>query len=213
MQGAPASHGAVIAGLLPLLTALGGMWRGGEQPSRSFWIFASFGSALVLGFAVLSGSGTIRWVDWALLGAVVAAGCGYAEGAVLARKFGAWQVICWALILSTPLLLPIVWHHAPTDIQMISPRAMMAFCYVTVFSMFLGFFAWYRGLALGGIARVGQVQLLQPFLTILAATVFLGEPLTPRTFGFAIAVIACVALGKRTSIKSSFQKYESYRTP
>jgi drug/metabolite transporter (DMT)-like permease len=204
MRDAPAAHGAVIIGLLPLCTALGGVWRAKERPSRQFWRFASLGSALVLCFAIVSGGGAIRWADLALLGAVVAAGLGYAEGAVLARQFGSWQVICWALVLAAPILLPIVWPHVPSDWRSISPRAMIGFLYVTVFSMFLGFFAWYRGLALGGVARIGQIQLLQPFLTI-AAAVLLGEPVTLTTMGFAIGVMICVALGRQAQIKTECQ--------
>lgn len=200
MRDAPASYGAVITGLLPLSTALCGVWRAGERPSLPFWIFAGLGSTLVIGFALLSGGGSIRLADLALLGAVAAAGLGYAEGAVLSHRFGAWQVICWSLILSAPVLLPIVWHHAPTNFLSLSPGTVLGFLYVSIFSMFLGFFAWYKGLALGGVARVGQTQLLQPFLTILASTLFLGERLTPTTLIFAVGIIVCVALGKRTQI-------------
>ncbi|XGV95203.1 MAG: DMT family transporter [Leptolyngbya sp. BL-A-14] len=203
MRDAPASYGAVITGLLPLSTALCGVWRAGERPSLPFWIFAGLGSVLVIGFALLSGGGSLRLADLALLGAVAAAGLGYAEGAVLSRTFGSWQVICWALLLSTPVLLPIVLHHFPSHFSTIPPGALLGFLYVSVFSMFLGFFAWYQGLYLGGVARVGQVQLLQPFLTILASTFMLGEHLTLMTVVFAIGVIACVALGKRTAIKVS----------
>jgi drug/metabolite transporter (DMT)-like permease len=203
MHDAPASYGAVITGLLPLSTALGAVWRAGERPSLPFWVFASLGSALVIGFALLSGSGSIRLADLALVGAVAAAGLGYAEGAVLARTFGSWQVICWALILSTPVLLPIVLHHVPPNFSSISFGAVLSFLYVSIFSMFLGFFAWYRGLSLGGVARVGQVQLLQPFLTILASNLFLGEHLTMTTLIFAAGVIICVALGKRTQISAA----------
>ena len=200
MRDVPASYGAVITGLLPLSTALCGVWRAGERPSLPFWIFAGLGSTLVISFALLSGSGSIRPVDLALLGAVVAAGLGYAEGAVLSRIFGSWQVICWSLILSTPVLFPIVLQHAPSNFSLISPGAVIGFLYVSIFSMFLGFFAWYRGLSLGGVARVGQVQLLQPFLTIMASTILLGERLTITTSIFAVGVIVCVALGKRTQI-------------
>lgn len=203
MRDAPASYGAVITGLLPLSTALCGVWRAGERPSAQFWIFAGLGSALIVGFALLSGSGTIRLADLALLGAVGAAGLGYAEGTVLSHTFGSWQVICWALILSTPMLLPIVLQHAPSDFSSVSLGAVIGFLYVSIFSMFLGFFAWYKGLSLGGVARVGQVQLLQPFLTILASTLFLGEHLTITTLGFAVGVISCVALGKRTQITTT----------
>ncbi|MBW4473419.1 MAG: DMT family transporter [Stenomitos rutilans HA7619-LM2] len=203
MRDAPASYGAVITGLLPLSTALCGVWRADERPSLPFWIFAGLGSTLVIGFALLSGGGSLRLADLALLGAVAAAGLGYAEGAVLSRTFGSWQVICWALLLSTPVLLPIVWQHAPSHPSSIAPGALLGFLYISVFSMFLGFFAWYQGLYLGGVARVGQVQLLQPFLTIVASTLLLGEHLTMTTVFFAAGVIICVALGKRTQIKAS----------
>lgn len=203
MRDAPASYGAVITGLLPLSTALCGVWRAGERPCVQFWIFAGLGSMLVVGFALLSGSGTIRLADLALLGAVGAEGLGYAEGAVLSRIFGSWQVICWSLILSSPMLLPIVLQHLPSDFSSVSSGAVIGFLYVSIFSMFLGFFAWYQGLSLGGVARVGQVQLLQPFLTILASALFLGEHLTIATLGFAAGVIACVAMGKRTQIAAT----------
>lgn len=202
MRDAPASYGAVITGLLPLSTALGGVWRAGERPSLAFWGFAGIGSAVVIGFALLSGKGSMGSADWALLGAVAAAGVGYAEGAVLSRRFGSWQVICWSLVLSMPLLLPVVLRHIPADLSVVSDDALLGFLYVSVFSMFLGFFAWYKGLSLGGVARVGQVQLLQPFLTILASAILLGEPLTFQTLAFAAGVIVCVALGKRTQIKA-----------
>ncbi len=200
MHDAPASHGAVITGLLPLSTALFGACRAGERPSLAFWFLALLGSGLVVAFALMSGAGSIRFADWALLGAVAAAGLGYAEGAVLSRTCGSWQVICWALVFSLPILLPIVLYHAPSPGTTISFSGLLGFLYVSLFSMFLGFFAWYEGLALGGIARVGQLQLLQPFLTMLASTVLLGEHLTIITVGFAMAVIVCVALGKQTQI-------------
>jgi drug/metabolite transporter (DMT)-like permease len=200
MRDATAAHGAVITGILPLATALCGVWRAGERPSLQFWLFASLGSALVICFALLSGGGSMQWADLAMLGAVGAAGLGYAEGAVLARTFGSWQVICWSLLLSAPLLLPIVWQYAPANFFAVAPQSLLGFLYVSVFSMFLGFFAWYRGLALGGIARIGQLQLVQPFFTIFGSFVILGESLTIETVGFAAAVIGCVALGRRTQI-------------
>jgi drug/metabolite transporter (DMT)-like permease len=200
MQDAPASHGAVITGLLPLATALCGVWRAGERPSLQFWIFASLGSALVICFAFLAGAGSIRWADLAMFGAVGAAALGYAEGAVLSRRFGSWQVICWTLILAAPVLIPIVWQHTPSNFSSIPPAAILGFLYVSIFSMFLGFFAWYRGLAIGGVARIGQLQLMQPFLTIMASAILLGEHLSIETLGFAVAVMGCVILGKRTQI-------------
>ena len=200
MKDAAASHGAVITGLLPLSTALCGAWRGGERPSPGFWLFACLGSALVIIFALITGGGSIRLADLALLGAVGSAALGYAEGAILSRTFGSWQVICWSLILSVPVLLPIVLQHLPANFAAISVNAVLAFLYVSIFSMFLGFFAWYRGLALGGIARIGQLQLIQPFLTIFASVILLGEHLSIETIGFATAVISCVVLGKRTQV-------------
>jgi drug/metabolite transporter (DMT)-like permease len=203
MRDAPASYGAVIIGLLPLSTALFGVWRAGERPSRSFWIFAGLGSTLVISFALLSGRGSLRLADFALLGAVVTAGLGYAEGAVLSRKLGSWQVICWTLVLSVPLLLPMVWRYAPAHLSSVPASALIGFLYVSFFSQFLGYLAWYRGLSIGGIARIGQVQLIQPFLTILASALLLNETLGLMTLGFAAGVIACVALGKRARISTS----------
>jgi drug/metabolite transporter (DMT)-like permease len=200
MKDAAASHGAVITGLLPLSTAFCGAWRAGERPSRAFWLFASLGSTLVIIFALVTGGGSIRWADIALLGAVGSAALGYAEGAILARTFGSWQVICFALILSVPVLLPIVLQHLPANFAAVPVNAMLAFLYVSMFSMFLGFFAWYRGLALGGIARVGQLQLIQPFMTIFFSVILLGENLKIETIGFAAAVIGCVVLGKHTQV-------------
>jgi drug/metabolite transporter (DMT)-like permease len=202
MKDAAASHGAVITGLLPLSTALCGAWRAGERPSREFWLFASLGSALVVIFSLVTGGGSIRWADIALLGAVGSAALGYAEGAVLSRTFGSWQVICWALVLSVPVLLPIVLQHLPANFATVPVNAVLSFLYVSIFSMFLGFFAWYRGLALGGIARIGQLQLIQPFMTIFASVILVGEHLTLETIGFAAAVIGCVILGKRTQINA-----------
>lgn len=197
MKNAPASYGAVITGLIPLTTALYGVWRGKEKVTKSFWLFALIGSGLVIAFAMQSGTKSLKTTDLALFGAVVAAGMGYGEGAILARTFGAWQVICWSLVLSLPVLFPIVVNASPTSFNAISPNAWLGFVYLGVFSMFLGFFAWYQGLVWGGIAKVSQIQLLQPFLTILASASLLHEALTIRTCSFALGVIICVALSKR----------------
>ncbi|WP_103668132.1 DMT family transporter [Pseudanabaena sp. BC1403] len=203
MRDASASYGAVIIGLLPLATALFGVLRAGERPSVKFWIFAIAGSGLVITFALISGTGNIRFADLALLGAVFAASLSYAEGTVLARTFGSWQVVCWALVFSFPFVLPIVLQHLPSSFTTISSSAWIGFLYVSCFSMFLGFFAWYRGLFLGGIARIGQLQLFQPFLTIIASAILLGEPMTFTTLGFASGVVVCVALGRSSQFNSS----------
>lgn len=196
MRDVPASHGAVITGLLPLATALAGVWRGGERPSHQFWLFSIIGSALVVAFTLSSGSGSLHPADLALLGAVIAGGVGYAEGAVLARTFSAWQVICWALVFSLPFLLPIILWSGLPKFSAISYGAWLGFGYVSIISMFLAFIVWYRGLAKGGIARVGQIQLLQPFLTILASGLLLDERISSVTFVYATGVALCVALGR-----------------
>lgn len=201
MRYVPASHGAVVIGILPLATALFGALRFGERPSAGFWIAAFFGSALVVGFALWQGGGAFHAADLALFAAVIAAAMGYAEGGRLSQSMGGQQVISWALVLSMPILLPVTAWLCWTYGINASPRAWIGFGYVSLFSMFIGFFFWYKGLALGGIARVGQVQLLQPFLTLIGAALILGEALDARNFLFAIAVIAVVAVGRRMSIR------------
>ena len=200
MQRVPAAHGAVVLGLLPLATAVAGVLRAGERPSRAFWIASCAGSAAVVAFALVAGGGQAHAADLALAGAVVAAALGYAEGGRLAREIGAAQVICWALLLSAPFLAVPVGLAVRRHGLDASPAAWLGFAYVSVVSMFLGFFAWYRGLALGGIARVGQMQLLQPFLTIFASAALLGESVTATTLGFAVAVLACVAVGRKAAV-------------
>ncbi len=201
MRYVPASHGAVVIGILPLATALFGALRFGERPSAGFWVAAIAGSGIVIAFALWQGGGELHPADFALFAAVVAAAMGYAEGGRLSQTMGGQQVISWALVLSMPVLLPVtIWLGWSYGVEA-SPKAWIGFGYVSLFSMFIGFFFWYKGLALGGIARVGQVQLLQPFLTLLGAALILGESLDARNFLFAVAVIAVVAVGRRMSVK------------
>lgn len=196
----PANHGAIMLGILPLATAIAGVMRAGERPSWVFWCISLLGSSIVLGFALLSGGGSIHLPDLALIGAVIMAALGYAEGGRLAREIGSWQVICWALILAAPfLIIPVAWAATAHGLHA-SPWAWAGFTYLSVISMFLGFFAWYRGLALGGIARVGQIQLLQPFVTLGASAFLLGEMITPQTIVIAVVVALVVALGRKTAI-------------
>lgn len=201
MRYVPASHGAIVLGVLPLATAVFGAVRFGERPSLGFWIAALAGSGIVVGFALWQGAGELHLADLALFAAVIAAAMGYAEGARLSQSMGGQQVISWALVLSMPVLLPItLWLGWEYGINA-SLRAWIGFGYVSLFSMFIGFFFWYKGLALGGIARVGQVQLLQPFLTLIGAVLILGESLDARNFLFALAVLVVVAAGRRMAIK------------
>jgi drug/metabolite transporter (DMT)-like permease len=200
----PASHGAVLVGILPLATALAAALRGHERPSLGFWLMALLGSGIVLGFALRQSGGSFHSADLLMFGAVALAAIGYAEGGRLSQTMGGQQVICWALVLSAPLLAPLVlwlsWPQLGTMAQA-GPRAWLGFAYVSVFSMFIGFFFWYRGMARGGVARVGQVQLVQPFLTLVGAAAILGEALEWSNFVFALAVIAVVAAGRRMQIR------------
>lgn len=201
MRYVPATHGAVVLGILPLVTALFAAIRFNERPSTGFWLTAIFGSALVIGFALKQGSGSLQWADLALFAAVVFAAMGYAEGGRLSQSMGGQQVICWALVLAVPALLPLtIWLGWEYGVQA-SPRAWLGFAYVSLFSMLIGFFFWYKGLAIGGIARVGQVQLLQPFFTLLGAACILGEQLSSTNVIFAVAVMAAVGLGRHMNIR------------
>jgi drug/metabolite transporter (DMT)-like permease len=204
LQTVPAAHGAVLVGILPLATALCATLRGHERPSSGFWAIALLGSAIVVGFALRKGGGVFHPADFAIFAAVALAALGYAEGGRLAQTMGGQQVICWALVLSAPLLLPIVlwlgWAHSGA-IAAAGIKAWLGFAYVSLFSMFIGFFFWYKGLALGGIARVGQVQLLQPFLTLLGAAALLGETLELANILFAVLIVAVVAVGRRMAVK------------
>ncbi len=197
MRYVPAAHGAVIAGLLPLATALAGAWLAHERPRRKFWVWALFGSAVVVAFALWEGGGAPQPADLLLAGAVAAAAIGYAEGARLARILGGWQVICWVLILAAPFVVIPTWLTFDARSLAAPWSAWAAFAYVAMISQFLGFFAWYRGLALGGIAAVGQTQLLQPFLTIIASAWLLAEPVSAATYIAAALVIAAIAMGRR----------------
>jgi drug/metabolite transporter (DMT)-like permease len=197
----PASHGAVLTGALPLATAAAAVLRAGERPGLRFWLAAVGGFAAVVTFALLEGGGRAGPGDLLLLGAVAAAGLGYAEGGRLARTMGGGPVVAWALVLSAPFLAVPVWLAARDLPPAPSAGAWLAFGYVSAFSMFLGFFAWYRGLALGGVARVGQLQLAQPVLTLLWSALLLGEPLRPSFFLFAAAVSACVLAGVRARVR------------
>ena len=196
-----AIHAAVVTGVLPLATALAAAIAFRQRPSTGFWLCAALGCALVLGFAVWQGSGSLVLADVLLLGAVASAAIGYVAGARLSAEMPAERVICWVLVLSLPATVPATlatWPAHPASLP-----AWGGFAYVTVFSMWLGFFAWYRGLALGGTVRVSQVQLVQPFLAMLFAVPVLGERLDAATVGFALAVVATVFAGRAMSVGRS----------
>jgi len=202
MATVPASHGAVFNGLLPLSTAAFAAWRSGERPSPAFWGWAVAGAVLVMAYALRQGHGSLQTGDLWLLLAVLLGGMGYAEGARASRTLGGARTICWALVISAPAIAgPVAWMAGRTPWP--SAPVAAAFAYLAFGSMFLGFFAWYRGLAVGGIAQVGQVQLLQPFLTVLAAALLFHEEVEPMTFVFALAVIAIIAGGRRAIVRKA----------
>lgn len=191
------AHSIVFLGLLPFATALFGVWRGAERPRPAFWLFAGLGGLSVAGFAFRqSGSGAVEG-DLAMLVAILLCGLGYAEGASLSRRLGGWQVISWALLLALPLMAGIALATLPGSWSGISRPEWLGFAYVSVFSMLVGFVFWYRGLALGGIAGVGQLQLLQPFLALALAGFLLGEPVPGSMIALTALVILCV-FGART---------------
>jgi drug/metabolite transporter (DMT)-like permease len=200
LQELTSAHATVIVGLLPVVTAAFAVTQGGERPGRGFWAAAVAGLAAVLAFAATQGAAGLALADLYVLIAVALCGFGYAEGATLSRRYGGWQVICWALVLTAPALVPVVAVSAALEGLAASPEAWLGFAYVALFSMFLGFFAWYRGLALGGIARIGQLQLAQPVLTLVWAALLLGEQVTAATVAAALAVLACVGLTQRARV-------------
>ena len=197
-----AMHAAVVTGVLPLGTAVVAALALRQRASRGFWACALAGCALVLGFAALQGEGRLSAADALLLAAVASASIGYVAGARVSIVLPAEQVICWVLVLSLPLTLPAMLATWPAGATQVRAAAWGGFAYVTLFSMWLGFFAWYRALVLGGVMRVSQVQLLQPFLALLAAVPLLGERLEATTVLFALAVAAVVFLGKRMPVRT-----------
>jgi drug/metabolite transporter (DMT)-like permease len=203
----PSTHAAVVTGLLPLATAcVAALWLR-QRPSPMFWLLSLLGTALVLAFMAWRAGGLhLSSADAWLLVAMASASLGYVGGARLTPRLGAEQVICWILLMTLPLTLPLSAWFMPDAPAGVSTSSWAAFGYVAVFSMWLGFFAWYRGLALGGAVRVSQVQLLQPFLSLVFAAPLLGETLDATTLTFGLAVTLTVLLGKRTSIQTTPQR-------
>lgn len=196
----PASHGAVVIALLPAVTAALAVLRAHERPARSSWAFAALGAVAAIVFAALQegGLGHLHRGDLLLFGAVVAAAVGYAEGGLLARELGSWQTVSWALLLAAPLTVALSVASVLRQPPAASTAQWLAFGYLAVVSMFLGFFAWYRGLAIGPIAQVSQVQLVQPVLSIAWAALILRELLAWPTVLGGLAVVACAGLAVRS---------------
>ncbi|MEU8235309.1 DMT family transporter [Actinoplanes sp. NPDC048967] len=199
---APAGHSAVVIAVLPAATAALAVIRGHERPPPAFWAAAGLGAAAALGFAsAQSGDlGRLHWSDLLLFGAVLSAAIGYAEGGLLARELGAWQTVSWALVVCAPLMLTLTVLSAARQDPQASPAQWAAFAYLAVVSMFLGFFAWYHGLALGPMAQVSQVQLIQPVLTIAWAGLLLREHLSAATLIGGLVVVLCAASAVRVRL-------------
>ncbi|MEI8714931.1 DMT family transporter [Mesorhizobium sp. M7A.F.Ca.US.006.04.2.1] len=191
------AHSIIFVGLLPLATAIFGVLRGGDRPRPAFWLFSCIGSALVAGFALTQGVTASPVGDGLMLAAIIACGLGYAEGAALSRRLGGWQVICWALVLSLPVMLVLTLMTMPPSFDGVGVSAWMGLAYVSLFSMLIGFVFWYRGLAQGGIAAVGQLQLLQPFFGLALAATLLHEQVSPLMVVVTLGVVLCVVGAKR----------------
>jgi len=201
MKTAPASHGSVVLALLPLGTALMSTVFAGERPTRQFWLWSILGSACVIVYALWDSGTALQGADLLLVMSVIAASTGYAAGGALSRTLGGWQVICWALVGALPVTIPLAvmaWQWVP---GLVSMTSWACFAYLALMSQLVGFFAWNKGLALGGVAKVGQVQLLQTFMTQLAAAAMLGETLSLRSLLFAGLVALCVWFGRKAQVK------------
>ena len=197
LQYITSAHSLVFIGLLPLATATFGVLRGGERPQPMFWLFSVIGAALVAGFALSQSDGGSLAGDLLMVGAIIVCGLGYAEGGALSRRLGGWQVISWALLLGAPFMAVLGLATWPAGWSGISMAAWAGFAYVSTFSMLIGFIFWYRGLALGGIAGVGQLQLIQPFFGMMLAAALLGETVALSMIGVTAMVVLCVAGARR----------------
>ena len=202
MKTLPSAHGAVVTGIMPLATAAVGAIVSGDRLSRGFWICGVAGSVAVVVYALIDGAGELAWADLLLIVAILTAALGYAVGGQAAKRLGGWQTICWIMVLALPLsaaLVPIIDPALPETSP--SQQAWFGFLYVLFGSQFLSFFAWYRGLALGGVTRVSQLLLLQPCITLVFAALIAGESLGWIEIGFTILIVAIVAIGRRMPIR------------
>ena len=197
LQHITSAHSIVFVGFLPLATAVFAVLRGGERPAPLFWLFSGLGAAAVAVFAWTAGGTASVTGDLLMVTAILVCGLGYAEGAVLSRRLGGWQVISSALVLALPPMAGIAVLTRPVSWDGIGTPAWLGLGYVAIFSMLLGFVFWYRGLARGGIANVGQLQLLQPFFGLALAGLLLHEPIGWSMVAATFFVIVCVALARK----------------
>jgi drug/metabolite transporter (DMT)-like permease len=203
MQRVDASHGGVVLGVLPIATALVAVAITHERPRPLFWIASVAGAALVITFALRQGGGTLAAGDLFLFASVAVAAIGYAFSGRLTSQMPGWEVISWVLVIALPLSIPAAALTMPADISQIALKPWLGLLYVALFSQWIGFFAWNAGLAIGGIARVSQIQLLQPFVTFALAAFFNDETITLQILLFAAAVVVTVAISTRTRAKAA----------
>lgn len=198
MQTVDASHGGVVLGVLPIATALVAVTITHERPRPLFWLASLAGAALVIAFALRQGGGAMSSGDLLLFAAVAVSAIGYAFSGRLTSNMPGWEVISWVLVIALPISIPAAWLTMPADVLQLPAKPLLGLLYVALFSQWIGFFAWNAGLAMGGIARVSQVQLLQPFVTFALAAVFNGETITWQIIAFAAAVVVTVAISTRS---------------
>lgn len=200
MQSAPAAHGGVVLALLPLATAAAAVIFAGERPSPGFWLCGVAGAAAVTAFALRAADSAVHMADLLLVAATASAATGYAISGDMSRRMGGWLVISWALVFALPVTLPATLYVLPEVNWSASWQAWAGFFYVALFSQLIGFFFWNRGMALAGVAKVGQTQLLQTFVTLLASSALLGETIDTATLLFAAFIVAIVAAGQRMRV-------------
>jgi drug/metabolite transporter (DMT)-like permease len=203
VQTVDASHGGVVMGILPIATALVAVLITHERPKPLFWIASLAGAALVIAFALRQGGGSLSSGDFLLFAAVAASATGYAFSGRLTAQMPGWEVISWVLVIGLPISLPVAALTMPADLTQVALKPWLALLYVALFPQWIGFFAWNAGMAMGGIARVSQVQLVQPFITFALASIFNGETITLQIVLFAAAVVATVAISTRTRSRQS----------
>ena len=197
LQHITSAHSIVFIGILPVSTAVFGIIRGGERPKPIFWLFSALGSLLVIGYALAQGLTASPLGDVLMILSVILCGLGYAEGAKLTKTLGGWQVISWALVLSSPIMLPLAFIYMPPSFNEVTMGAWGSLAYVSLFSMFIGFVFWYKGLAQGGTATIGQLQLLQPFFGLALSAWLLHEKVSIGMLAVTVGVILCVVGTKK----------------
>jgi len=205
MQNVSGAQGGIVVSMLPLFTAIAGALLLRQRPSVGFWLMAVLGSSLVVVYLLWSRHGQLQSSEFILLGASILCAIGYAQGGKLASEIGGIAVICWAIVLSVPFtIIPVAlsWeNNQVNDVQIVMHwQAWAGFIYVSFISQWLAFIFWYRGLALGGVIRVSQVQLIQPFLTLFVAALLLGESISFVMIVFCAAVVLSVAMGRRMPV-------------